>query len=314
MKIVNFKPSEIMDMLMESAGVAYYREVCDQTRVVMKDKGEKLEITQERMKTNFGPKLKMLERERARIADYESLKKQIDEKSSLMSTAIRYISIKTVVKSSSKLQEVEANLSNLKSLKQNYKLDLDKLPKKADSTKNEDYQKIEQKMKNLREQLNQKEQLRHEAKIDADSTRTKLQNKQQGVNKLLNKISESNSSLSQASLQAEASKEKLENLTKKLKDIEEEKYDLTSKLESGKDSDAATPIELRIKKLENDLNQLKDKLDADKKSLTQSENSLKGGQKNKEKHDEEIKQIQAEIDILAKEAEAVKTIVYSILL
>mgnify|MGYP002148754598 FL=1 len=61
-KIVNFKPSDLRDMLEEAAGISYYKEVADGCVKVMTRKGREHKLQEERMYETLGPKIAMLER------------------------------------------------------------------------------------------------------------------------------------------------------------------------------------------------------------------------------------------------------------
>lgn len=73
-KIVNFKPSDLRDMLEEAAGISYYKEVADGCVQVMTRKGREHKLQEERMYETLGPKIAMLERQKELERKYNHLK------------------------------------------------------------------------------------------------------------------------------------------------------------------------------------------------------------------------------------------------
>ena len=153
----------------------------------------------------------------------------------------------------------------------------------------------------------------HEAVVNANANKQQIETKQKDVEKLLKKIVDSTSNQQNVMMLVEQGKDKMDSLSKKLKDIEEEKYVLGNKLETGsKGSDAVAPIEKRIKQLQEDLQSKRDSIIGDKESIKQLESKLKNGMKAKQRVDEDIQKYNTEIENMNDEIEKLKQIVSSI--
>lgn len=71
MRIVNFRPSDLLEMLEESAGIAYYREISKDCEGVITEKYQKYEMNQERINSFIGSKIKLFDLERAKVSELE---------------------------------------------------------------------------------------------------------------------------------------------------------------------------------------------------------------------------------------------------
>ena len=63
-KIVNFKPSDLREMLEEAAGISYYKEVASGCIKIITKKGREHKMQEDRMLENLGPKIAMLDRQK----------------------------------------------------------------------------------------------------------------------------------------------------------------------------------------------------------------------------------------------------------
>lgn len=113
-KIVNFKPNEALEMLLEAAGVAYFREVAGQTKGELDEKTDRLAITEERMNATFGPKLAQLERDKKKLHEFEALKSEIDSLSNLYTRLIKYNTAKNLTQLTKQLQSKQQQAVQLK--------------------------------------------------------------------------------------------------------------------------------------------------------------------------------------------------------
>jgi chromosome segregation ATPase len=311
-KIVNFKSTEIMEMLMESAGVAFYKETATQAKHLMKEKGEKLEITQERMKTNFGPKLKMLEKERSKIATFEALKSELDSKTEKQVKLTQYLNIKVIVNNRRLILETTKSIESLKHLKKQYKNELDSLNLKHENTiDSSELSGIQAQLARLNERRKNKEYEKNDVQHQLDELKHKIGKKQENVIKMKEKATMASGALEQAKVSAEDHKNGLERIKNKLKDLNEEKHEITLKLGNhGKSGDdPAAPIEHRIKKHENEILQLKDSIDHDKKKIQELELALKQSANSKEEFDREAKNMELETERIKKELENISALV-----
>lgn len=89
-KIVNFKPSDLREMLEEAAGISYYKEVSAGCIRIMDRKGREHRHQEERMLENLGPKLTMLERQQKLEDQYRKLLEE-QEQAQLVIDQITYI-------------------------------------------------------------------------------------------------------------------------------------------------------------------------------------------------------------------------------
>lgn len=113
-KIVNFKPNEALEMLLEAAGVAYFREVAGQTQGELDEKTGRLAITEERMNATFGPKLAQLERDKKKLHEFEALKSEIDSLGNLLSRLIKYNTAKNLTQLTRQLHSKQQQAVELK--------------------------------------------------------------------------------------------------------------------------------------------------------------------------------------------------------
>jgi chromosome segregation ATPase len=78
-KIVNFKASDLKEMLEEAAGISYYKEVSAGCIKVMDRKGREHRNQESRMIENLAPKIAMLERQKKIEEEYKSLNQKLEQ-------------------------------------------------------------------------------------------------------------------------------------------------------------------------------------------------------------------------------------------
>lgn len=296
-KIVNFKPLEILEMLMESAGVAYYKEIVGQTITIMKDKSDKLQLTHERMQANFGPKLKLLDKERSKIAEYEALNSDIEKSMILLVKASRYQGLKMIKSHRQQLIDCEKTMSNLKMMKRQYELELDGLNGKTENNRdNKEIESIKSQIESKEKDISKTNMIMNGGKNDINIENKKLDNRNQDVQRLKKKKIESNSKISEAELIIEMSRRSLEQIEKKLRDIGEEKNELIVKISSSNlNKESTEPLEQRIKKLQNELLRVKDMKESDTMNMKQLQDELKQGEQGVKNVEIDIQNYEKEI-------------------
>ena len=308
-QIVSFKPMEIMEMLMESAGVALYHEISDNTRGVMKEKSEKLDITQQRMKMNFGPKLKQLEKERAKLAEHESLQAQMSEKKGIETRLKKYQAQKTVKMGTETLKNYEKTLSENNKIKAFFKSQLDNLHKEAESDSGE----LKGIFKELGDLKAKTQEMKSLLATSTNEKSEKLREKNKKTDQIQNlrvKQAEKEKSLARAQATKESMEQLIERLKERLEGLAEEKQTMASKGESGSNSDdPSKPIASRIVRLKNDLLQRKDDLERTKNEIKKIQEYIKSGERSKQKIDQELKDYQVEEKELQEEVGKYKGIV-----
>lgn len=306
-KIVNFKPNEVMEMLMESAGVAYYKEIAGQTRVVMKEKSEMLELAQERAKTNFGPKLKNLERDRAKANEFEAFKNELTGMTNLYNQAQRYHAVKIIAENTPQIAKDENLLHTLKSVKTQLLQELDQAKKSGeglDENANHEIKELENRIKEQNPKIAAMTEKCNMSDNEVANIKARIKLKDDSVDSIIEKQKQAKLRLSTAQSQAEKFKECMSRLHNNLKDTRAELNDLKMKSISNLDTSAAAPIEKRVGQLENELNSLIDERESIKKQVIKITNSLSNGKKNQEEDEKTIKDLNNEIITLMQKTDS----------
>lgn len=305
-RIVNFKPIEVMNMLMESAGVADYQEVSGQTRVVLKNKSEKLEVNSQRIQANFGPKLEMLQKERARADQFEYLKKHMDEKAVLVDKINKYNHVKAVITCRKRISEMEFSISNLKTLLKQHQLELESLKGKQDGSSmgssdsrsvQADISKLVQKKQNV---LN----LASEAKVEIESHLKKLVQKTEAIETNQKKVNHMKSSMGELKMKIENYSQQLARTKEAVAAADHEKKELNLKMMAKDGSgvkDPAGPIEHRIKQLENEASIVDDGIENMEKKMKRMKEELKNTAEKKHKFDKEQADVERDVEALEKD-------------
>ncbi len=296
-KIVNFKPTEVLEMLMESAGVAFYKEVAGQSRLIMRDKADKLGVTHERMKANFGPRLKLLEKERAKAAEFEYLNREIEKLAHLLARATRYSNLKTIATHRHHLADCEADLRDLRKLKKQHENEIDQLTRAHVSKSNmAQIDNINKEIADRQAKISTIDKNLSAQVCDLKNERKKLDSKTQEIQKLKQRKVQCQSKISEAQVRAEMGRRALAQLEKKLKDLGEEKNEIAVKMSSkDSNSEATAPLDQRLKTLQNDLLRARDQEANDKRTLKQLEEELLRGQRGMDSLEEEVRQYEKEM-------------------
>jgi structural maintenance of chromosome 2 len=312
-QIVSFKPLEILDMLMESAGVALFHEIADNTKVVLKDKTDKLEITQQRMKLNFGPRIKLMDKERAKLAEHQSLKAEMDNRKLLEGKIKKYLAQRTLKFGSDTLTQCENNLSENQKLVEFYKTQMDNL-KKMNTTETGGTKELTEELKKIDEMVQSMQLAVKNTKLEREEKIREKKNKSEALQTLREKKAEKEKAVTRA----QTLKENMDGLFARLKDrldnLAEEKHQMGVKADSGIGSDdPAKPIMNRIAKLKQEMLQRKDDLERTKKQINQAHEHLKNSEKSKLKLEHDLEDARAEEKSLMEEEKKLKDIVGLIL-
>lgn len=300
-KIVNFKPLDILEMLMESAGVAYYKEVSEQTKNVMKDKVGKLENTQDRMKTNFGPRLKALEKERAKIGQFEYLKKAIIEDRDLIHKLVNYKAKKAFKTGKQSLLEAQAQRENLKSLKQQLDLELENLKKKNPKAARDNFDSTStnEEIALLKEKKTEIDRKKALTKNELQNDQKKLSKKLEELTELKTKESDDTAKLESSKVSIESKKAALKKLQSKINELEAERSEFSAPNITSKDS-ATQPLKDAIKQSETNIASMREKVQTHKAGLKQIEKELKQSESSSLTLEDDIRKDKEELEVLKK--------------
>ena len=85
-RIVSFRPTDLLEMLEESAGIGYYKEVSKGCKEVTEDKYSKLTLNEERMHSVLGGKIKEIERKEERLQRHRENERRLVEQQALVSS------------------------------------------------------------------------------------------------------------------------------------------------------------------------------------------------------------------------------------
>lgn len=306
-QIVSFKPLELLEMLMECAGVALFHEIADNTKETMREKSEKLEITQQRMKLNFGPRLKLMEKERAKLAEHEALRIELNKKRAIEDRLRKYQAHKTYKLSKDHLHQCEKSLNESIQQKTIYNAQIENLKRITSSESNE--------TKELNAELGKLKEVTESLRAGFNKTKLEREEKAREKKKKIEKLQtlrEKKSEKEKAVMRSQALKESMEGLIDRLKErlanITEEKHQMGAKTDSGSD-DPARPIMNRIAKLKQELLQRKDDLERTKKNINIAMDHMKNSDRSKQKHEQELKEALAEEKGLLEEEDKLKEIV-----
>jgi structural maintenance of chromosome 2 len=308
-QIVSFKPLEIMEMLMESAGVALFHEIADNTHGVMKEKSEKLEVTQQRMKLNFGPRLKMMEKERAKLAEHESLQSQVNEKKAVQTRLIKYQAHKTLRFGWETLSKCEKSLEENQKLKEFFKSQLENLHRQNESESGETRGLTEDLMK-LGSTVEGMRAAMHKSRLEREEKAREKKLKSEKVQALREKQAEKDKTIARSNTIKESMEALIGRLNERMDNIAEEKLQLGLRGELGdRSDDPAKPIENRIVKLKKEQARRKDDLESLKSQINMTYEHLKNNEKNKDKLEQDLGEAISEEKKLTSEVENLKQIV-----
>lgn len=307
-KIVSFKPGDIMEMLMESAGVAYYQEIAENSKVVMKDKSDKLSITQERMKVSFGPKLKMLEKERARLAEYEhsrAIKEQLSER---ILAVKQYLAVKALSLNKESLIKLTKIITEEEKMQKHYEKQLDTLMKTPAIETNDTYE-LSKQIKDHEERITLKRKELVAVKNEKDNQDNDRNKKMKNIQEMRSKQAIREQSVNEAEALKGNTESVLARLKDRLTDIQQERHQMGLKVSGDNSEDPAQPLKNRIVKLGNDLLKSKDELQRTERQISATEESIAQGETGKRRMERELKELTAEENQLEKECQGFQSIV-----
>jgi chromosome segregation ATPase len=307
-KIVSFKPNDIMEMLMESAGVAFYQEIAENSKLIMKEKSEKLDTTHERMKVSFGPKLLLLEKERAKVAEYESLKVELDRVTELLNRATLYKAHKTLKSGKDMLLQLEVNMKELEKVRDHYRRQIESFDAKTGSD-NAEIRELKENITVIEKEIENLKKVTYKTKSEREE---KVQEKRLKTEKV-QKLRETQALKEREIAQAQASKESTEvviaRLKERLEDIQQEKNQLTAKMSGGSSGDVALPLQNQLEKQRNNLLKVQDDIERTQKQIKNVHESLADGEKIKKKIELEKEEAERDEARLLKEMDSFSNIV-----
>lgn len=307
-KIVSFKPTDLMEMLMESAGVAYYKEIADNSKVVMKDKSEKLNITQERMKVSFAPKLKQLERERARLAEYEHAKVQKNELTHKVDMVKQYQAVKALTYNKDMLAQYDARIKEQEKLKSHYSDQLDSL-KRSPIITTTDSKELVNEIKSQEEKIYTRKKNMQQVKTDRENTENDKKKKHKEIQELKKKQAGKEKALAEAEAVKANAESVLNRLKDRLSDITQEKHHMGLKVSGDSNEDPAQPLKNRIVKLTNDLLKSKDDLERTDRQIKATQESIVMGETEMKRLERDLKEFEKEEKQLQADCSGFKSIV-----
>lgn len=309
-QIVSFKPLEIMDMLLECAGVALFREIADGTKVLVKDKSEKLDLIQERMKLTFGPRLKFIEKERAKLAEHGSLQALMLEKTKIQQQLNRYLAHRTLSYGSSALSQFEAHLHQQEKTKQGL---LDQKNKIEQASTDEAASKrISKDLDELKKQVVNEEANFQKAKLQRQEKARERDFKADRIANLQSKLAAKNTQIARSNAQKDNMEALLARLKTRTENIEEEFRQMANDGADAKGEDPTRPLVMRVEKLKETVQLRKEGIEETRKKVKNIHEHMKTSEKNKKKIETELEELRHEEKGLLKAEGLLKEIVSSV--
>lgn len=308
-KIVSFKPNDIMEMLMECAGVAFYQEIAENSKLVMKEKSEKLDTTQQRMKVSFGPKLLLLERERAKVAEYEAIKVEHEKITNFLARAIAYKAHKTLKVGKEALLKLEKNLKELESLRNHYKNQKSSVEAKS-GTDSEESKKLKAEVEKILKQIDELKARTNKIKGERDEKAFEKNKKAEKIQRYRETQALKEKEIAQAQASKESSEVILIRLKDRIEDLQQERNQMGVKLQTGGGSEDVTmPLKIKLSKLQNDLLKSRDEAEKTEKHIHHLKESIANGESSRKKIEIERRDIEKEEKRLEHEIEGLDEIV-----
>lgn len=325
-KIVNFKPTEALEMLLEAAGVAYYREVAHQTKGALVEKNGRLALTEERMNATFGPKIAQLERDRRKLHEFEALKLEIDSIGNQLGRLLKYNSAKSLTNFTKQLQAKQVQSVQLKGHLRDLETEKDSILqecRKKDSGLTESDEATlatQTRLKDRKEKFDsaklnfEKESTEHKYQEEMFSQKsTQLSQLEEERTALVAEMARVSDSHKQVENQRQTLEQKLQSAEEEMRNIE-----INSTANSSA-TEAAVPIQGRLDKckerqfhLEQKEKERKEQEQRWTQEIKERKSEVQNELKQKADTDQEIKKLEQELESLKSKAEKFKLVQISV--